>query len=56
MPVLQREFTGMIYHNIVGFVHNYLRDELICVTNDNQHVLTYIRVRVKREDNNHDGF
>jgi hypothetical protein len=37
-------------------VHNYLRDELICVTSDHQHALTYNRVRVKREDNNPDGF
>lgn len=54
MPLLDKEFAGMIFKNIVGFVHNYLKRELICVQSDHQHTLTYHKIRIQK-DYHHDG-
>jgi hypothetical protein len=43
-----------VFHSIVGFIHNYLRGELICVQSDAQHTLTYHKIRIEKETH-HDG-
>jgi hypothetical protein len=54
MQLLDKDFKGQIFNNIVGFVHNYLRGELICVQSDVHHELLYHRIRIQKETH-HDG-
>lgn len=54
MPLLDKEFKGQVFHNIVGFVHHYLRRDLICVTSNHLHDLIYHKIRIQKEYH-HDG-